>query len=277
MKIKSIDVQASSKKLATDISMLVDNPEFLKEINRLREKWNITSLFSDCDKFSEFSTAKFDKDIDDALKKFKRDKGFKRVVEYALLTGTVPDKVYKRAYFDVVTIGEKEDINQPENYQYVIVMSPRAEKNEVIEAYNEFQEHIRGHEAENEYDQSVQGKINFHNSTHYDMDIPGHAEEIMHFWKGTVYDSADNAKFKTLKQLERTREWYWMRFEDNFNDKNIPLVTYPKVLDMWNNKCEYYKKGEIHPQESECEYCSLKDINTIEQAVSDYIKLLSIS
>lgn len=277
MKIEKIDVQTSSKKLATDISMLVDNPEFLKEISILREKWNIASLFSDCDKFSNFGMAEFNNDINEVLKKFRRDKGFKRVVEYALLTGTVPDNVYKRAYFDVVTIGEKEDVNHPERYQYAIILSPRAEKMEVVEAYYEFQEYIQGYEAKNEYEQDAQGKINFHHSTQYDVDIPGHTEEILHFLKGPIYDSADKAKFDTLKQLVRTREWYWMRLGDNLNDKNSPLVKFPKILDMWNNKCEYYKKGQVHPDGKECDYCSLRDVNIIETAVSDYVNLLAIS
>jgi len=44
MKIEKIDIQTSSKKHATDIAILVDKLEFLKEIDRLRGKWQLTSL-----------------------------------------------------------------------------------------------------------------------------------------------------------------------------------------------------------------------------------------
>lgn len=165
MKIDRIETQTLNKKHSTDIAMLVEKIEFLREIQRLRNKWHITeldkltSLFPNSKKLlnieniilknisdpekQQNSIQEFNNDIDMLLKKFNRDKNYKIVVEYALSTGIVPDGVYSSCYFDVVTINEPAGLNNPENYKYVIVLSPRTEQQEVIKVYKEFKKYIK--------------------------------------------------------------------------------------------------------------------------------------
>jgi len=130
-----IDIQTPDKKHATDIAMLVDKPEFLQAIGKLRKKWGIKKLYkpsafrvflefhimTNCDTMAAEEEVKkrlsdFNKDIDLILKRFNRGRNFKLVVEYALGTGTVPNGIYRSCYFDVVKIGEPEDLNNPERY-----------------------------------------------------------------------------------------------------------------------------------------------------------------
>lgn len=165
MKIKKIDVQISNKKHATDIAMLVEKTEFLREIDRLRQKWQITKpkelrsspLSQELLNINDLITndvtdpteqqkklQKFNKDIDELLKQFNRGKNYRLAVIYSLFTGVVPNGIYQSCYFDIVTINEPENINRPENYQYVIVLSPRTEQQEVEQAYKEFKDHIKG-------------------------------------------------------------------------------------------------------------------------------------
>src|SRR3989338_4473295 len=165
MKIDKIEIQTSNKKHATDIAMLVDKPEFLLELKRLREKWRIKNLqilknskgrislldisnplfFTNIDKEKHaVKLPEFNQDVEDVLKKFNRGKNFRLVVIYALLTGIIPTGIYQSCYFDVVTINEPEDLSKPEKYQYIIVMSARAEKQEVEEAFKEFVKHREG-------------------------------------------------------------------------------------------------------------------------------------
>lgn len=164
MKIDRIDVQTSNKKHATDIALLVEQDEFLSELLKLREKWHITKLKQlETSPFQELLNIdnvilkeitgkeeqqkirnEFNKDIAGVLKKFNKSKNFTSVVVYALVTGTVPEGVYQGCYFDVVAINEPEDLSKPENFQYVIVMSPRTELKEVKQAYKDFKEHIKG-------------------------------------------------------------------------------------------------------------------------------------
>lgn len=309
MKIDRIGIQTPNKKYATDIAMLIDKPEFLYDIQRLRAEWDIINLLDPAAIYDGFlekylSTdngkindeteiqkrlSKFIKDIDGILKKFRRDRSFKRVVEYALATGVIPDRIYKRCYFDKVMIGEPEDLSKPEKYQYVIVMSPRTEKKEVEEAYDEFQDFIRGHEPKHELDDGVLGKIDWQKSEGAED-----FAEYEHFIKGPVYDAADITKYQTMsKQLERTREWYWIRNQKYFNGEVSKPLSYPDVLDEWLNTCPLYKEGVAHDlNDAECPKCTFfekkkrKDkrvkegggsYNHVEQALDAYTSLLNNS
>src|SRR3989338_7367336 len=157
MKIEKIDIQTSNKKYATDIAMLVDKPEFLQEIEKLRKKWRVTKFYEPSSfevflgvnviagkhKQRDKRLSEFNQDINNILKKFNRDRSYKKVIEYALFCGIVPEKIYRSCYFDIVPIGEQENMDTPESYQYVIVMSLRAELGEVKKAYEEFKEHVK--------------------------------------------------------------------------------------------------------------------------------------
>lgn len=197
MKISKIEIQVSNKKHATDIAMLLDKPEFILELINLREKWKIDDLFpiSRIQAFTESEAiypkrVEFDDDINYLLKKFHRGKNYKKVVEYALITGVIPDGIYNSCYFDVVTINEAEDLNKPERYQYVIVLSPRTEKKELEQAYQEFKEHIKG-------------KLHFHDQD-LNIDLPDDRALIEQYHRGNIYEAADLDKFKTQKELNRT-------------------------------------------------------------------------
>lgn len=276
-----IDIQTPNKKHATDIAMLVDKPEFLQEVEKLRQKWNIEELYksSAFHSFLEFhimtnkNTVSVDKevkerlsdfnnDIDLILKRFNRGRNFKLVVEYALGTGTVPNGIYRSCYFDVVKIGELEDLNNPERYQYTIVLSPRTELKEVVDAYKEFKEHIKG-------------KIDFESLANLDVEIPTDKELIEQYHRGNIYSSADIDKFKTLKELDRTRRWYWMRFEKQINNANEKLISFSEVTKEWIKNCPY--TDDNMPSDHKCEYCTFCEQNRIEKAVSDYVNLLNQS
>jgi hypothetical protein len=283
-----IDIQTPDKKHATDIAMLVDKPEFLLEIEKLRQKWGIKELYKSSafraflefhimtnkdtvsvDKEVEKRLSEFNKDIDLVLKKLNRGRNFKLVVEYALATGIVPNGIYRSCYFDVVKIGEPEDLNNPERYQYTIVLSPRTELKEVVNAYKEFKEHIKG-------------KISFESLANLDIEIPTDKELIEQYHRGNIYKSADIDKFKTLKELDRTREWYWIRYEDYFIHKSKKPMPYPEVLKKWQENCPINKQNQKKQRledktECSCSYCLFYDINIIEQAINSYNKLLEES
>src|SRR6185437_4879084 len=155
MKIEKIEIKTSNKKHVTDIAMLVDKPEFLEELHRLRSKWHITDLYKNIpltssiitkilntEKKKEFSFLEelkswqeFSEDIDKLLSTFNRGKNFKKIIIYALITGLIPEAIYKSCYFDVVAINRQREGLRPEDYQYVIIMSPRTEKQEIEQAY----------------------------------------------------------------------------------------------------------------------------------------------
>lgn len=270
MKIDKIGVHTSNKKHATDISILVDKPEFIEEVKLLREKWNIQTLYQpiNIDAFlaSDYvqeHLTEFNADINLALKKFNRGKNFKLVIEYAVVTGNVPEGIYRGCYFDVVTIGEKNNLNNPEKYEYVIVLSPRTELKEVEQAYKEFREHIKG-------------KIDFQTQD-LNIEIPTNKELIEQYHVGNIHTSADIDKFKTQRELEKTREWYWMRYGDTFNDPSVKPKTYEQVYFAWFERCSENNEHKNKIEEARCPYCSVQSWNNIEVALKNYRELLSFS
>jgi len=344
MKIDKIDVQTSNKKHATDIAMLVDKPEFLQELEKLRQKWQITKLYKlNTSPFQELLNIdsvvnngvadnkqvqkrrdEFNQDIDKILKKFNRGKNFKLVVEYALTTGVIPEGVYRSCYFDVVKVGEPDSLENPERDQYVIILSPRTEQKEVKEAYKEFKEHIKGkikfhkprislespadkdfykavETLENEKklhsiqlqklsnpDEIEKAYIEFLKRTKeareyfqyvgdLNIDNPDHRDLIEQYHRGNIYSSADIDKFKTLKELERTRVWYWMRYGDHFNDASKEPKTYAELVEDWNSKCPLYSVTKDKQHIKNCPYCSVRDESYIEHALASYNTLLKQS
>ena len=270
MKIKMIDVLTSNKKHATDIVMLVDQSEFLQEIQRLRQKWQITELYKlqellgisalldmsnplfytgiNRDKIEE-KLPEFNSDIDKLLKKFNRGKNYRQVVLYALVTGVVPDKVYQSCYFDVITINDKEDLSKPEKYQYVIVLSPRTEKQEVIDSYKEFKNHIKG-------------KIKFHQPR-----IPLESEATKEFYEAMdciekekkLYEE-EVEKLKTPEEIKKTLTKYMINTKDareyllQIGNLNLDIPDHQDLI-------EQYHRGEVHEYDDIDKHKTLKQFH----------------
>ena len=270
MKIKMIDVQTSNKKHATDIVMLVDRSEFLQEIQRLRQKWHFDELiklgnllgstilldfinplvYSGISKDQiETNLPSFNKDIDNLLKKFHRGKNFRIVVLYALVAGVIPEDVYQSCYFDVISINDKEDISKPERYQYVIVLSPRTEKQEVTEAYKEFKNHIKG-------------KIKFNQPR-----IPLESEATKEFYEAMdciekekkLYEE-EVEKLKTPEEIKKTFTKYMINTEDareyllQIGNLNFDIPEHQDLI-------EQYHRGDVHEYDDIDKHKTLKQFH----------------
>ena len=359
MKIDKIDVQTSNYKHKTDISLLVDKRAFLEDIQQLREKWQLKEpqkskvsygmvhMVSDDSLLSyskmDVNEAKkklpeFKLDIDNLLKKFKRGKNFRLIVLFALFQSSIPEGIYESCYFDVVTLNEPEDMNKPENYQYVIVLSPRTELHEVKKAFAEFVEYrkrkIKFHQpripiggpATKEITEALERidkekkicdeKISKNKNNPEEvnkaigaflentaeareymlqigelhMDIPEHRALIEQFHPGNIYTTADAAKFRGKPDIDRIREWYWIKNQDYFNGDSLQPLKYPEVLDAWLNTCPFYKDSKTHDMNGpECPKCTFEtkrirtdkrvkegggSYNHIEKALDTYEELL---
>ncbi len=361
MKIDRIDVQALSKSHRTDIAMLVDKTDFLQELQTLREKWHINKLYNRKGLFGEpfildtqnslFYTdtpeaeaeerlPEFNKDIDLLLNKFKRGKNFRLVIIYALITGIVPEGIYQTSYFDLVTINEPEDENKPENYQYVLVVTPRTEQKDVVKAFREFKQHAKSkikfhspripldtpvtkeftkavetiEKEKKVYEEEVKKlktpeeikKVvtkfitNTSKAREYlmtvgelDINIPEHKELIEQYHLGNIYETADTAKFKKKTDIDRVREWYWIKNKKYFNRETSKPLSYPEVLNEWLNTCPLYKASKEHDlSDVECPKCTFSEkkirkdkrvkdgggsYNNVEKALEAYTILLNNS
>lgn len=281
MKITKIEIDTTNKKHRTDIAILVDKIEFLRDIQELRNKWNIKTIYdpTQFDKFLNWDIAgdkdrisnpkvtkkrldQFNNDIIALRNKYNRTKNFDIVIKCSVGFNRIPEWVYKSCYWDKILISPTDNPEDTKNYQYAIIVTPRTEKKEVEEAYNELQEHIRN-------------KIEFHK---HDISYNEATEdEIKEHVFGAVYPASDITKFKTLKELDRTREWFWIAYKDQFNGLSKKRKRSEDILDEWITTNCPAKKDHDTESTKNCPYCSVNDVNEIDQALSTYSKLLAQS
>lgn len=126
--MEPIKIDIKDGRLYCDVALLVDYPEFIKDLQKLRDKWEIKELiplnkFTNwLDELQKRPTQKrqitsvegrdqYDEeiarqrphidlecDIRDLRIKHKRTDNFDKAIMYALVCGAVPNKVYKTAY-----------------------------------------------------------------------------------------------------------------------------------------------------------------------------------
>lgn len=165
MKIEKIDIKTKNKAHYTDIALLVGSVDFVKEVNSLREQLNILRLVpvegsipgsilslnpfdsinigvdDEEEKSQRFLT--FNEGVATILKKFKRDLHFKKVVEYALLAGCIPNHVYSSCFFDIVKIQDSEMGIKDDEYEFVIRLSSRTSTEDLNKAFEFYQDYIK--------------------------------------------------------------------------------------------------------------------------------------
>lgn len=294
MDIIKIKILTENKKIKTDIALLVDKIDFLRNLHRLREKWNITKLFNPnvgLDNLyyhiatkgdtltnvneEEKRISEFRNDIKELRKKNQRTSNFDVVIVYSLGYGVVPKHVFRSCYWDKILLPfknshnanfytnsllpEESDQGVPEEYQYVIVVDPRAEKKEIVRVCDSLLLHLKN-------------KISFHGKDWVYNE--GTKDDIEEFAFGPIYESAYTGKIKTQKKIDRTREWYWMRFGDFFNGKASKPRTYKMILDDWDKLCPQGEEHENEEEKKKCPYCGVDSFNVIERAVTEYLNLL---
>jgi len=109
--------------------------------------------------------------------------------------------------------------------------------------------------------------------TPINMNDPQDADLIEAYLLGGIYNSAliDDGN---RRDLDRTREWYWMRFGDFFNGLAKLPKTYEDVAEDWCNKCPKYG-SDVYDDDhkKDCPYCHV-DASNIAHALSPHEKLL---
>lgn len=108
--------------------------------------------------------------------------------------------------------------------------------------------------------------------TPLDINDSEDASDIHGYNAGQIYSSAliDHGN---RRDLERTREWYWMRYQDYLNGVSTKPRIYEEVAEMWWNLCPVHK-GDVSKKERKiCPQCRI-DASHISHALSPYEKLL---
>jgi hypothetical protein len=106
-----------------------------------------------------------------------------------------------------------------------------------------------------------------------DINIPDHKDLIEQYHKGNIYSSA-NIDAGNRRDLDRAREWNWIRFRDYLNGLSKKPKTYEDIAYEWNCKCLIYPNGNKSHIKI-CKYCHV-DASNVAHTLSPYNKLLEL-
>ncbi|MGH2611754.1 MAG: hypothetical protein ACRDFB_01740 [Rhabdochlamydiaceae bacterium] len=249
IKIKIVDPQAYLK-----VSVLVDSPFFLRDVEDIRKYFKIVRTF----KYKDYnswekhllSLADFDETQTDEYQEIQKDKlkelkvefeeriastrqtfnyplRFDELIRQAILFNEVNDDSIRPAYPNVSSSSDKYGWKNKYPEINAIMFESYATEKDVLLAFREWKNLPLDEKARTIYDKEL------------------------------YKDSAPNA--------ERDRNWYWQKYKDK--------MTYSEILTEWNNKCP---KEKLHEEKEECIYCDLTEQNVIEQAVSTYRKRIQL-
>lgn len=258
MKIEIFKIGASNLKHRTSIALLVDKPEFVKTIKRLREKWNLTDLFQPghdsqliefiCGREKDFGKwDSFCADIETVRRSFNRTPNFDKIIKYALAFTEIPEGAFRSTYYKAISNSE-----YPDDTEYAIIVTPHSTDTEVTTELKEFK-------------QMIQGQIEYRKSK---VELDKAVEEFK-YEPGPVYKD-----FDSIDTLDRTRFWYWEMYGDILNGDNTATpISYKDI----RSKCPKLGEHDTDKEHMSCPYCNLDDMGSIQHLLPKYKKRLEIS
>ncbi|OGD08305.1 hypothetical protein A2397_03685 [Candidatus Amesbacteria bacterium RIFOXYB1_FULL_44_23] len=259
MEIEMFKIGATSLKHRTSIALLVDKPEFVKTIKRLREKWNLTKLFQP-DQDSELMEHicgpeknydrwdNFCADIETVRRCFNRTPNFDKVIKYALAFTEIPEGAFRSTYFKAIDNSE-----YPDDIEYAIIVTPHSTPAEVTSELKEFKQIMQD---QIEY-RSDKGKLE-------------RAIEKYRYEPGPAYKD-----FDSLGTLDRTRLWYWEMYGEQIaGNANAKLKSYEEIDKELRLECPKGQDHETKAEQKKCPYCGLDDINSMQHLLPKYKKAL---
>lgn len=264
----SVYIDPASPKYLTDIALLVDKDDFLKDIQRLREKWQITNIIEFQlgdqqlldgwiashlskhykDKKTETLRDELDADIVALRLKYGRTSNYDEVIKWVIFTNTVPSGVFKACYFTTIPQTDSAD---PSQCQYAIILDGRTENDEVLAALRDFREHL-------DHLESVQELKKLPVSNSYESVL---SDLIIGRSKGPIGKTTDRNKVRTLNNILLVRELYW--------ERKLKKTSFAKLAsDAW-------EKCSGHSSDSErCFYCNADEVS-VRKNIENYDKTIN--
>ncbi len=185
MKYEPVRIKIKNKKKYCDIAFLVDRKDFLKEVTRLRQKWQITRLIKPKQEFEWASRMvkkgqydSFWKDVAPIRNHFRLTANFDRAIYMAIISGYIDDKIYETAYWRPVD--NDMDVGTPT--RFAIYITADTTKKELEAAFREFKTQVKTIRKIRPFDR--------------------------------VYLSYGDAPPDTISNIKRDRKWYWKKKQE---------------------------------------------------------------
>lgn len=265
MKIKKIEIDITDPRRFGDVALLVDKPEFLKQLYKLREKWKIEKLFEPSE-YKIFQSYILDmhpeenmweelkKDIKDLRIRFQRTPNFDKVILYALAFTKVPEDSYRTCYLK--TFSNLNSSEDSYDVEYAIVITPYTTQSELTWELEDFKKRMK---------KSIK---NYIKGPHIIQDE-------------SLIDYEFNVKYKPIFRkslmIIRARECYWLLRNNVYKNESITkLLDYETVRQLWYEKCPKKENHISEEEEKECIYCVF-DNKIIGDNIDAYTNLLKES
>lgn len=264
--MNQIQIDITDKRVYAQIAFLVDSPTFLRLIEKVRSKYQITSPFKpdDYDAWHNHVLKLVGYNLDEYWKMEKigpHDKAWNKksnwmksteqnLIKMVSIENDFIQSVVKIRKLHHYPVLFDSVIRQAVLFHYVTSFKTA----KAVLSYNDLP--ISPGE-----DDPIMAIIVSPNS-HGD-DILEAFEEIKKMKRIYEYTNPLDSKLDkdTLTHIERNRAWHWEQYLGK---------TYEKILNDWNNTCPYFKAVEEHPNGKTCKYCKLENQNMIERAVARY-------
>jgi hypothetical protein len=188
-----------------NIATLVDKPDYIKAVNKLRAKWKIIDRFKSknykgfyvfiCgENGDEKLWSEFLNEVANLRSMFNKSPNFDKVIIYSIAFDKIPSHAYKSCYIKAEPLspsGENGD-----DHQFSIVFSPETTRDEISEEFAKFKNGLSGKLSDG-------------------------IKEIL-LTEGYDWDVFPTKQIKdhTAGNIKRDREWYWLK-ENGLSYKQI--------------------------------------------------------
>lgn len=242
MNIKPVIINIDDNRLYAQVAFLVDRPDFLKDIQKIRQDCKIDPKMQNEDYFKTASDdellqlkqrADIYKVAANVRQKYNYPPYFDDIIVQTIMFHKVHSirqtKVVTHLAKAITTPTSKSDLLD-NHLEMTIHITPATTKEEVIEAF------------------AVSKKLR----SKYEDQHP----------LTKILDK------KTLRNLKRDRLWYWRVQKDR---------GYQKLINELNNRPDVHIYKEFHKSTQRCDMCYIDDDNYLHHVVFEYRKLLNDS
>lgn len=282
MDIKPIEIDIDDNKAFAQVAFLVDRTDFLKDIQEIRSKFQLTSLFDEDSeelqghfiKLSGFTIKDFNEKyevltllntFDTLLKDNKNEEADK-------LLKTAKDARLAENKFEVALKVIRQKYGYPEMFDSVVKQAVLKNKVDDFSTAYATSFDRPGHDSDEDnpdlfvpHDTVMAIVVTPYSSI---PDIKKAFKECKTYVREIVELKTNAQIYKKVSQdtftnIKRDRIWHW----EQKNGKK-----YRELADKWNEKLNMHERADAHPENKRvrCEFCLIDDPNYIGQAVAEY-------
>jgi len=203
MKIKKIEITIRNKRHYADVAILVDRPDFIDWINKLRAKWRIKKNFKEYHDFlvhigkqerKNKAREEFEKDVKKVRLAFNRSPNFDNVITHAIAFGKVYKGSYNPCYYEHIL--DPVDPNDERKDKYAIIVTPNTVLDDIAPILKEIKTRIKkGLEQKKD-----KKKMN--------ASLADYSFEL-----GPQYTIPS----RKVENIVRDRRWYWLHKKMSYN------------------------------------------------------------